>query len=389
MGPTSARTPSAPSAQRSPARVPEERLREAGRTGARARRLGRPGPRRSVDRVRRLAAARRGRSRPSATCRSSDAPRVVELRPTANIAAGEAAALARSRRRARGRPRFRQPTCSSSATRTGMPGCEAAADVPGAVVVETGMPVWHPVRGARAHRDLRRQPRVLRRCRGAARVTYPARARAGRAARGARAAARAAARRTRSGSASLFARPDVHYVLIASRGSSSNAARYAQYLLGRAHRIPVAFATPSLYTLYEQPPRLDGALVVGISQSGASPGRQRGDRRGAPTGTGRPWRSPTRSSRRLRPRQRGGAAARSGQRARRGGDEDLCELARCDRAAVHRGDRRRGRNELERVPAQLAAQIDRLGEDVDALGALEGGTFSPAASTTARASRSH
>jgi glucosamine--fructose-6-phosphate aminotransferase (isomerizing) len=71
--------------------------------------------------------------------------------------------------------------------------------------------------------------------------------------------------------AELFSRSDVKYVLIASRGSSSNAARYAQYLLGRAHRVPVAFATPSLYTLYEQPPRLDGALVVGISQSGESP----------------------------------------------------------------------------------------------------------------------
>ena len=69
----------------------------------------------------------------------------------------------------------------------------------------------------------------------------------------------------------LLRRPDVNYILIASRGSSSNVARYAQYLLGRAHRVPVAFATPSLYTLYEQPPRLDGALVVGISQSGESP----------------------------------------------------------------------------------------------------------------------
>jgi glucosamine--fructose-6-phosphate aminotransferase (isomerizing) len=69
----------------------------------------------------------------------------------------------------------------------------------------------------------------------------------------------------------LFRRRDVRYLLIASRGSSSNAARYAQYLLGRASRVPVAFATPSLYTLYEQPPRLDGALVIGISQSGESP----------------------------------------------------------------------------------------------------------------------
>ncbi|HJQ73755.1 MAG TPA: SIS domain-containing protein [Gaiellaceae bacterium] len=77
------------------------------------------------------------------------------------------------------------------------------------------------------------------------------------------AAARAAAR--------LFRRRDVRYLLIASRGSSSNVARYAQYLLGRAHRVPVMFATPSLYTIYGQPPRLDGALVIGVSQSGASP----------------------------------------------------------------------------------------------------------------------
>jgi glucosamine--fructose-6-phosphate aminotransferase (isomerizing) len=71
--------------------------------------------------------------------------------------------------------------------------------------------------------------------------------------------------------ARVFARDDVRYILIASRGSSSNVARYAQYLLGRAHRVPVMFATPSLYTIYEQPPRLDGAVVLGISQSGASP----------------------------------------------------------------------------------------------------------------------
>jgi glucosamine--fructose-6-phosphate aminotransferase (isomerizing) len=71
--------------------------------------------------------------------------------------------------------------------------------------------------------------------------------------------------------AAVFRRRDVRYVLIASRGSSGNVARYAQYLLGRAHRIPVMFATPSLYTVYRQPPRLDGAIVLGISQSGASP----------------------------------------------------------------------------------------------------------------------
>src|SRR5881227_1531093 len=66
-------------------------------------------------------------------------------------------------------------------------------------------------------------------------------------------------------------REDVHYLLIASRGSSSNVARYLQYLFGTVHRLPVAFATPSLYTVYEAPPELGPAAVIGISQSGASP----------------------------------------------------------------------------------------------------------------------
>jgi glucosamine--fructose-6-phosphate aminotransferase (isomerizing) len=60
-------------------------------------------------------------------------------------------------------------------------------------------------------------------------------------------------------------------VVIAARGSSDNAARYAQHLLGRLCGLPVALASPSLITLYGTPPRLDGALVLGISQSGASP----------------------------------------------------------------------------------------------------------------------
>jgi glucosamine--fructose-6-phosphate aminotransferase (isomerizing) len=68
-----------------------------------------------------------------------------------------------------------------------------------------------------------------------------------------------------------LARADVRYFLIASRGSSANAARYAQYVLGTRNRYPVSFATPSLYTLYEKPPRLEGAAAIAISQSGASP----------------------------------------------------------------------------------------------------------------------
>lgn len=61
------------------------------------------------------------------------------------------------------------------------------------------------------------------------------------------------------------------YVMLAARGSSDNAARYGQYLFGAVNRMPVALAAPSLYTLYERPPRMDGALVIAISQSGQSP----------------------------------------------------------------------------------------------------------------------
>lgn len=63
----------------------------------------------------------------------------------------------------------------------------------------------------------------------------------------------------------------VQSAFIAARGTSDNAARYAKYLWGAHNQLPVMLATPSLFSLYQQPPRLDGALVVGISQSGQSP----------------------------------------------------------------------------------------------------------------------
>jgi glucosamine--fructose-6-phosphate aminotransferase (isomerizing) len=61
------------------------------------------------------------------------------------------------------------------------------------------------------------------------------------------------------------------YAVVAARGSSDNAARYAQHVLGRMLRLPVVLATPSLHTLYDAPPRFIDAIVIGISQSGASP----------------------------------------------------------------------------------------------------------------------
>jgi glucosamine--fructose-6-phosphate aminotransferase (isomerizing) len=74
------------------------------------------------------------------------------------------------------------------------------------------------------------------------------------------------------------------YAVIAARGSSDNAARYGEYVLGTHNQLTVALASPSLYTKYDAAPALEGALVIGISQSGQSPdvvavleaGRQQG-----------------------------------------------------------------------------------------------------------------
>jgi glutamine---fructose-6-phosphate transaminase (isomerizing) len=64
---------------------------------------------------------------------------------------------------------------------------------------------------------------------------------------------------------------DVPFAFLAARGTSDNAGRYANYLWGAMNGLPVALATPSIFTYYEKPPRLRNALVIGISQSGQSP----------------------------------------------------------------------------------------------------------------------
>jgi len=64
---------------------------------------------------------------------------------------------------------------------------------------------------------------------------------------------------------------DISHIVIAARGTSDNAGRYAQYVLGAVNGLTVALATPSLYSIYKQPPRFGNALVLGISQSGKSP----------------------------------------------------------------------------------------------------------------------
>jgi len=91
---------------------------------------------------------------------------------------------------------------------------------------------------------------------------------------------------TRRIAADLLAR-DIRYVIIAARGTSDNAARYGQYLFGAYNHLPVGLATPSLFSVYRQPPKLNDCLMIGISQSGQSPDivavLEEGKRQGAPT----------------------------------------------------------------------------------------------------------
>ncbi len=63
----------------------------------------------------------------------------------------------------------------------------------------------------------------------------------------------------------------IDHVVIAARGTSDHAALYAQYVLGVRHRLAVGLGTPSINSLYGVAPRMDRTLVIGISQSGASP----------------------------------------------------------------------------------------------------------------------
>jgi glucosamine--fructose-6-phosphate aminotransferase (isomerizing) len=64
---------------------------------------------------------------------------------------------------------------------------------------------------------------------------------------------------------------EIDTVVIAARGTSDHAAIYAQYVFGVRHRLPVVLAAPSILSLYGVEPRFRRSLVIGISQSGASP----------------------------------------------------------------------------------------------------------------------
>lgn len=65
---------------------------------------------------------------------------------------------------------------------------------------------------------------------------------------------------------------NISFAYVAARGTSENAADYGKYLLEIQHRIPVALAAPSVFTVYGSVPHFGPqAFVLGISQSGAGP----------------------------------------------------------------------------------------------------------------------
>jgi glucosamine--fructose-6-phosphate aminotransferase (isomerizing) len=71
--------------------------------------------------------------------------------------------------------------------------------------------------------------------------------------------------------AQAIVKHEITQVTIAARGTSDNAGRYAKYVFGAMNGLIVGLAAPSLFTIYQRPPKFRNALVLGISQSGASP----------------------------------------------------------------------------------------------------------------------
>lgn len=61
------------------------------------------------------------------------------------------------------------------------------------------------------------------------------------------------------------------FVLLAARGSSDHAARYAKYLIEIVLKLPTGLVSPSTRTLYDAEPALDDVLLLTVSQSGGSP----------------------------------------------------------------------------------------------------------------------
>ena len=86
---------------------------------------------------------------------------------------------------------------------------------------------------------------------------------------------------------SALRQQEIDTIFLTARGTSDHAGLYAKYLWGAQNGLPIALAAPSLFSIYETPPRLRRSLVLGISQSGQSPDilsvMREGRRQGMPT----------------------------------------------------------------------------------------------------------
>jgi glucosamine--fructose-6-phosphate aminotransferase (isomerizing) len=68
--------------------------------------------------------------------------------------------------------------------------------------------------------------------------------------------------------AALIKTRNIRKIVVAARGSSDNSGNYFKYLCEVAVGIPVAFAAPSVITVYDGKLDLSDTLTIGISQSG-------------------------------------------------------------------------------------------------------------------------
>lgn len=64
---------------------------------------------------------------------------------------------------------------------------------------------------------------------------------------------------------------DPGLIVTVARGSSDHAATYLKYAVELLAGVPVASVGPSIASVYKRPLRLQGAVCIGISQSGRSP----------------------------------------------------------------------------------------------------------------------
>jgi glucosamine--fructose-6-phosphate aminotransferase (isomerizing) len=125
-------------------------------------------------------------------------------------------------------------------------GFSRAGCAPGADAAHNRPVSTPPLEGTHLHREIHEQPAVVARLLREGRDAV-------------------------AGLAAAIAARGISHVVIAARGTSDNAARYAQYVLGVRNGLLVGLAAPSILTVYGRAPRFADAMVLGISQSGTSP----------------------------------------------------------------------------------------------------------------------